>query len=1224
MGKVSSFFEGLLGILLSLSNRLEWVARKRFSEKRCGAPIILAANNKLRLSHIKLAGFKSFVDPTEISFPGALVGVVGPNGCGKSNVIDAVRWVLGESRASALRGESMQDVIFNGSANRPPVGRASVEMIFDNSLGKAAGQWSNYAEISIKRILRRDGESTYHINNIHVRRRDVADIFLGTGIGGRGYAIIEQGMIARIIEAKPEELRMFLEEAAGVSKYRERRRETEVRLADTRENLVRLNDICQELEKQLLHLDEQARIARQFNEAKMRLHTAQNLFWCSRKQEAATRRILAEEELQALEATLELETATLRGIEKYLEEKRAQHYAISDAVHQAQGDLYAANAQVAQVEQKIRHLRDNHQRLAQQAAEAKTRLEQHERQAADAAGSLNGKFEELKRASEAREASMRKAAMENEKLPRAEIAARLHQDKVIETQRNLLLIEQAGKLEESHCTHAEKNFQHLETRRMRLLNEGEALAQPETEELSRLHRQAESTAVDLEQKRGLLAQTESLLREAEEVKHEFVRTAQTMEQRIVQAEARVSALRRLQARLESSEGLSEWLARHRLHVLPRLWQNLQIADGWEDALEAVLRERLNSTQLESLETAHGWLSDSPPGKWTLFESFHPASEEAQDEQAGEAGDRIPLRRYVTCNGETIKPALYEWLSGVFTIDDIPAALRQRASLALGEMLVTPRGHLVTRHSLTYYAPDSQLHGVLARQREITQTEAEIRPLKEDLANQKSSLATAEEDCRELELFISRLRYDVDELQPLHHDAQMQILKLTQLTERIRQRREQIDVELDEIGEQAKADALRKSQSESKLVEYRLQIEHLREQLQKEVLEAESAAQLLQAQRQLVERSTQEMQEATFHEKTCQNNIVELENVARNIDENRLALEAHMRRLETEQRLLDDAQLNGILQEWLTHRDQRQGRLGELRDTQEALGSELRKAEQERMTSEQKLHPLREAINIVRLKEQEARITENQFGDHLKESGAKEEDLLPILGKTRPSTLQAEINRLNIEIAGLGAVNLGALDQLQACKTRKTYLDSQAQDLNEASETLKSAIRRIDSETRERLLTTVHKVNDHLSELFPTIFGGGQARLILNGEEILDSGVQIVAQPPGKKNSSIHLLSGGEKALTALALVFSLFRLNPAPFCLLDEVDAPLDDSNTERFCNLVRKMSRYTQFVFITHNKITMEMAQQLIGVTMQEKGVSRVVAVEIEEAVRPHVALEL
>jgi chromosome segregation protein len=919
-------------------------------------------------------------------------------------------------------------------------------------------------------------------------------------------------------------------------------------------------------------------------------------------------------------------------MEKYLGEKRAGHYAISDTVQQAQGDLYAANAQVAQLEQQIRHLRDNQQRVAQQISEAKTRLEQHEKQAADTAVSLQRKFAELRSTSEMREISTRKAEVENEQLPLADTAARVHQGRVIDIQRNLLLVEQAGKLEESHRDHAEKNFRHLEARRTRLLREREALTQPEVEALSDLHRQAEGMAVDLEQNRLILAHTESRLREAEEVRHGLVRHVQTIEQQIIQAEARLSALQRLQARLQGSEGLSDWLGRHQLHALPRLWQSLQITDGWEDALEAVLRERLNSTQLERLEAAHDWLPDPPPGKWALFESFsseaNQAGEEAQGGNAGEAGEvkegeKVPLRRHVACNSQAIKPVLNEWLNGVFIADDIPEALLRRASLPVGEMLVTRRGHVVTRHSLTYYAPDSQLHGVLARQREIIQTEAEIRPLRESLLSEKSSLETAEEDCRELELSISRLRHDADELQTLHHDVQMQILKLTQLNERAAQRRGQIDAELAEITQQAEMEALRKSHGETKLVEHRQQIERLREHLRKETREAEAAEQLLQEQRQLVENARKEMQEAVFHERACQNNISELENAVRRIDENRIMLQAHLERLQTEQTAFDDTQLHGMLKEWLAHREQRERRLGELRNSQEALGNELREIEQERMASEQKLHPMREAINAVRLRQQEAQITENQFGEQLKEAGANEEELLPILGKARPSTLQTEINRLNLEIEGLGAVNLGALEQLQACKTRKTYLDSQAQDLNEASETLKSAIRRIDSETRERLLSTVQTVNDHLSELFSTIFGGGQAKLILNGEEILDSGVQIVAQPPGKRNSSIHLLSGGEKALTALALVFSLFRLNPAPFCLLDEVDAPLDDSNTERFCNLVKRMSHYTQFVFITHNKITMEMAQRLVGITMQEKGVSRVVAVEIEEAARPHVALE-
>ena len=1178
----------------------------------------------MRLSHIKLAGFKSFVDPTDIPVPGDLVGVVGPNGCGKSNVIDAVRWVLGESRASALRGESMQDVIFNGSVNRKPIGRASVELIFDNRHGKAAGQWSSYAEICIKRVLRRDGESTYHINNIHVRRRDVADIFLGTGIGGRGYAIIEQGMISRIIEAKPEELRVYLEEAAGISKYRERRRETELRLADTRENLLRLTDICHELGKQLVRLEQQAGVAARFQDLTDELQKAQNLLWCARKQEAAVRRALAEKEYRSLQTALEAETAALRGIEKSLEEKRTSHYATTDSVHEAQGELYAVNADVAHIEQQIRHLRENRQRIGQQIAIVGDQLEHKVRQAEDAADSLRRWREELDQAMLAREAGKKKAVAENEKLPEADATFRTCQEKLTETQRRLLLVEQAGRLEESHRDHAGKNLGQLESRRLRLVTERDALSQPGADELSRLYQCAEDAAAVLLQKRETLAQTENLLEGASEEKYQLGREVQALEQQIVKAEARLTALQRLQHRLEGGERLSAWLSKHRLDSLPRLWEGIQIEKGWEDALEAVLRERLNSAELERLEVSEEWAGDPPPGKCALFESNGRGAQAEQWESGAKVGEMpereallTPLQQYLKYDRAELRMVLAEWLSGIFVAESMQAGLAQRAGLSPGEMLVTREGNIITRHSLTYYAPDSQLHGVLARQREIGEIKTEMDGLRAERSIGISTLREAEERYAELDTSVTRLRAETGQLQQQHHNAEMQALKLAQLTERTNQRSEQIESELAEIEHQARGEVSRKVDAEKKLTAYQAELAVLERQVHEEKRARQIAEQFLNAQRQLVQNAGRELQEAVFQEKNCQHKIAEVVSSIRLIDDNIVELKAHLEKLQAEQITFDETQLNSLLQERLEQRDQREQRLAMARNALEGVAGELREIEQARMTSEQKIPPLREAIGQVRLKEQEARITENQFAEHLKDSGTHERELIEILGKTKPSALQAEITRLNSAIAALGAVNPGALDELESCRLRKTYLDSQSQDLQEASETLQSAIRQIDRETRQRLLETVDKVNVHLEEMFPTMFGGGQAKLIVRGEEILDAGIQIFAQPPGKKNSSIHLLSGGEKALTALAFVFSLFQLNPAPFCLLDEVDAPLDDSNTERFCNLVRKMSRQTQFIFISHNKITMEMAHQLIGVTMQEKGVSRVVAVEIEEAVR-------
>ncbi len=1171
----------------------------------------------MRLSHIKLAGFKTFVDPTVIPVPSDLVGVVGPNGCGKSNVIDAVRWVLGESKASALRGESMQDVIFNGSANRKPVERTSVELVFDNSLGKTGGQWSDYAEISIKRVLLRDGDSTYYMNNIHVRRRDIADVFLGTGIGSRGYAIIEQGMISRIIEAKPEELRIFLEEAAGVSKYRERRRETELRLRDTRENLLRIDDICQELEKQLQHLEEQAEVAGKFKDVQSQLSVAQNLLWLARKQEAATQRLRREKEVQRLELELEAETSCLRETEKRLEEGRAKHYAASDSLHEGQGELYAANAEVARIEQQVQHLRENQQRIEQQITVARNQIKHYEEQMESSTESLDQWRRELEKASLNFEGSKEKTAAENERLPQTETAFRLCQEKLREVQRSLLLTDQARQLEESHRTHAEKSLQQLESRREKLLEEKEALPQPDDLELSRLQREIESTVVELKSKQDSLVQTEEQLLKTEEIKREITHETQMLEQQITKMEARSSALERLQHRLEDNEGLSEWLAKYKLDALPRLWQNIQIDKGWEDALESVLRERLNSSSLERLEIVQDWIEDSPPGKWTLFETKVSAEQQLNDETLHGKEDWKSLEWYLTCENTGIKSVLKEWLRGIFVVESIQDGLLQRTKLAPGEMLVTREGHFFTQHSLTYYAPDSQLHGVLARQREISQIKTDAKELGTSLTKQKSRLVIAEEDCNKLGDLISQLRIDSEELQQQHHDLQMQALKLTQLAEQSGQRGDQILVELTGVKQQIEVEGSQKQSSEKKLAEYQDQVLVLQGRVKKEKEEEEATEQTLNNQRQLVQNVVKEMQEAEFYEKTCQNKIVEIENTILGINESFAELRTRLEKLESEQDSFDESALNSQLQEWLALREQRELFLKTARSTLEDAAKELQEIEQERIASEQKLHPLRESISQARLKEQEAQIVENQFDEKLKEAGADEEELLQVLGKTRPSRIQSDIDQLNTEIESLGAVNLAALEELHTSQERKIYLDSQFKDLQEAVETLENAIRRIDRETRERLLETFEKVNGHLDEMFPTIFGGGKAKLVLSGEEILDSGVQIIAQPPGKKNSSIHLLSGGEKALTALALVFSLFKLNPAPFCLLDEVDAPLDDSNTERFCDLLRKMSDQTQFVFVSHNKITMELAQHLIGVTMQEQGVSRIVAVDIEEAVK-------
>ncbi len=1165
----------------------------------------------MRLSHIKLAGFKSFVDPTHIALPGQLVGVVGPNGCGKSNVIDALRWVLGESRASALRGESMQDVIFNGSGNRKPVARASVELVFDNTLGKAAGQWSTYAEISIKRVLQRDGESSYFINNQHVRRKDITDIFLGTGLGARAYAIIEQGMISRIIEAKPEELRVFLEEAAGVSKYRDRRRETELRLSDTRDNMLRVSDIVQELEKQLAHLNEQAEVAKHYRELEAKRELSQRLLWLVNKQEAESRRIRLLQQVEKTRNDLEAENAKLREVESTLESARSEHFALADALHAKQGDLYATNAEVSRLEQQIAFLNEQRNRMAQQIVNGERQIEQQRTQLQGLQSLLEHWQHQRQEAGVRVEICENHAETEAQRMPKVEEDARAAQDNYNAVQRGHLLAQQQLQLAETQRGHVQNNLQQLGGRKSRLLLELDNLPKPNNEALEQAQQQIVEVRAEYDTQQKTLLQLQEQLPLADNEQRSKRVAAQELERSLSQVEARLSALDQLQSQLDNDKNLKEWLTRHKLDNAPRLWKSVRIEQGWDDALEAVLRERLNALALVHLDDTANW-KEPPPAKLAVFAA---ASGNGADPLA--PAGLTSLATYVNCDDKHVTQVVRDWLTGIYAVADLAQALTQRASLPAGAWLVTPQGHLVGASSVLFHAPDSQLHGVLARQREIEKLQLEAQHQAASLEHGKQQVAQAEEAYRAIEGRIGPLRASANVLQQRQHALQMQILKLTQANERSHERRMQIEQELQELADHA-------SGEQRQLEEIAERMLVLRENMTSHQEEAEQARQhsytqeaLLREQRERSQKSQHELQEARFFAKTCADKISDLDhNIKHSIStltQSELAL-VHTRHELTN---MSDSVNQQQLQAALELRQAREQALAEARNVLEHATLNLNKLEQELMLCEQKLNPLREKVQEITLKEQEARLHFEQWAQQLQ--GVDEARLQLELENhpVKPSSLQVELARLSDNISSLGAVNLAALDELKAAEERKAYLDAQAKDLNQAIHTLESAIRRIDKESRDLLMGTYEEVNRHLAELFPVLFGGGEARLVLTGEEILDSGVQVMAHPPGKKNASIHLLSGGEKALTAIALVFSLFQLNPAPFCLLDEVDAPLDDTNTERLCNLIKKMAVNTQFIFISHNKITMELAQQLIGVTMQERGVSKVVSVDIEEALR-------
>ncbi|MFA6972259.1 MAG: chromosome segregation protein SMC [Gallionella sp.] len=1168
----------------------------------------------MRLSQIKLAGFKSFVDPTHIHLPGQIVGVVGPNGCGKSNVIDALRWVLGESKASALRGESMQDVIFNGSGKRKPVARASVELVFDNQLGKAAGQWASYAEISIKRVLLRNGESSYHINNQKVRRKDITDIFLGTGLGARAYAIVEQGMISRIIEAKPEELRVFLEEAAGVSRYRDRRRETAQRLGDTRENLLRVDDILQEMDKQLEHLVEQAKVATQYRELETKRNTAQQLLWLLRKQEADISRAGFAAHAGRTRTELEFQTAALREIESRLETERSSHYQLSDALHARQGELYSANAEIARLEQLIKHAALQHQRLQLQIDNTARQIEQQQQQRLSAVNQL----EHWQRQHEESALKLLEADQQVQSagvnLPHAEEAARTARERYNGLQREALKLQQQLQLARTQHDNLLRNVAQFESRRSRLLLELDNLPRPDSDALQ----QAQEETVELEmahqQLEEKLADLQEQLPQADQERQRLRASLQQQERQAGLSAARLHALQQLQQQLDNDKNLSDWLRRHRLDKLPHLWQSIRIESGWENALEAVLRERLNALAAPVDEI--DW-SDAPPARLALFE---PGATESVAVDAvvavdAGAGALIPLLNYVQCQDELVLPAINVWLGFVYAVTDTATGWSRRGQLPPGGCFVTPDGHLVDTHSVLFHAPDSQLYGVLNRQREIEQLENQLIIDNKSVDILKNQLAEAEQCYRAIEAQIPPLRSSVNDSKQRQHALQMQILKLNQAHERSQERAQQIAHEMQEVAELRVIEQDQQQEIIGKMEMLREEEATCQVQAEEAHHHAEAQEIALREQRERAQQVQHARHEAHFFSRTCQDKIADLQVNIQTVMEVLMQSEQNLQQLRMELSDSRDESATLALQSALDARQAAEQALNDARNSLENVTGSLQDREQARLSCEHKLGGLREQLAEYALKEQEARLYFEQWATQLE--GVDESMLVPLLPGAKPGQLQNELNRLNRAIEALGAVNLAALEELQSATERKGYLDAQALDLQQAMATLEDAIRHIDRESRELLMETYNQVNLQLAELFPILFAGGEARLVLTGEEILDSGVQVMAQPPGKKNSTIHLLSGGEKALTAIALIFSLFQLNPAPFCLLDEVDAPLDDTNTERLCELIKKMALHTQFVFISHNKIAMEMAQQLIGVTMQEKGVSKVVTVDIEAALR-------
>ncbi|MWV16783.1 chromosome segregation protein SMC [Pseudomonas sp. L-22-4S-12] len=1156
----------------------------------------------MRLKCIKLAGFKSFVDPTTVSFPSNMAAVVGPNGCGKSNIIDAVRWVMGESSAKNLRGESMTDVIFNGSNTRKPVTQASIELIFDNSDGSLTGEYSAFAEISIRRRVTRDSQNTYFLNGVKCRRRDITDIFLGTGLGPRSYSIIEQGMISKLIEAKPEDLRNFIEEAAGISKYKERRRETESRIRRTHENLARLTDLREELERQLERLHRQAQSAEKYQEykAEERQLKAQlsALRWQALNEQVGSReRVIGDQEV-AFEALV----AEQRNADASIERLRDGHHELSERFNQVQGRFYSVGGDIARVEQSIQH---GQQRLRQlqddlnEAERARLETESHLGHDRTLLATLGEELAMLEPEQELTAAAAEESAAG---LEEAEGAMHGWQERWDSFNQRSAEPRRQAEVQQSRSQQLEQSLERLAERQRRLAEElAQLAADPEDAAILELSEQLAASELNLEE---LQAAEEGLVERLEQLRGELRQATQAQQQaqgELQRLNGRIVSLEALQqAALNPGKGAAEWLREQQLNHRPRLAEGLRVEAGWELAVETVLGADLQAVLLDDFNGLD--LAGFDQGELRLV---NPQSGGAR--VAGSLLDKVEA-------GFDLAP----WLAKVRPVESLGEALAQRSQLAQDESLISRDGYWVGRHFLRVRRASAAESGVLARGQELERLGLEREEREAALADLDERLLQLQAGQRQQEDAREQQRRLVQEQARRQGELKAQLSAGQAKAEQLTLRRRRLDGELTELAEQRELE--QEQLGEARLI--------LQEALDAMAIDTEQREQLLVSRDQLRERLDRMRQEARAHKDHAHQLAVRLGSIRAQHESTRQALERlelqFERAIERREQLslnLEEGEapleeLRIKLEELL---DKRMGVEDELKLARLALEDadrELRDAEKRRTQAEQQSQLLRSQLEQQRMGWQELSVRRKALQDQLLEDGYDLHGVLASLpSEASEKAWEEELERLAARIQRLGPINLAAIDEYQQQSERKRYLDAQNADLVEALDTLENVIRKIDKETRNRFKDTFDQINAGLQALFPKVFGGGHAYLELTGEDLLDTGVAIMARPPGKKNSTIHLLSGGEKALTALALVFAIFKLNPAPFCMLDEVDAPLDDANVGRYARLVKEMSETVQFIYITHNKIAMEMADQLMGVTMHEPGCSRLVAVDVEEA---------
>jgi chromosome segregation protein len=1163
----------------------------------------------MRLTKLKIAGFKSFVDPTTVTFPSSLTGVVGPNGCGKSNIIDAVRWVMGEISAKHLRGESMADVIFNGSASRKPLGQASVELVFDNSDGKIGGPYASYNEVALKRAVSRDGTSDYFINGLKVRRKDITQLFLGTGLGTRSYAIIEQGMISRVIEARPDDLRAFLEEAAGISRYKERRRETESRIGHTRENLDRLNDLREEVEKQIRHLQRQAATARRYQTLKEEERKLSAELLALRLQSLDLEAAVRDAATLGCETAMQAVLADLREAEARIERIRADQSAQADALNAIQGRFYEAGAEVTRIEQGIEYARELRSRQRADLEQIDSQTAELDRVVQLDRVQLEALAMELSTMVPALDQAHERERVASQALSRCEQALTSWQFSWDNHAQAVALGQRETQVERARIEQLESQQRRLLQQRERQESERESFAQLQPPAgLEALAERADAARAASEAAAAELQELLSQISATREQEREQSQSLNTLRVRLQQAQGeQVSTEALQQAALGKASGrVTQWLKSQSLDRHPRLAQQLRVDKGWERAVETVLGSYLEAVCVDGLDSVTDLLASFDGGYLAVVST---------GEGAGSVHAAASLQAKV--HGATVLGSV---LAAVLTADSLSEALKLRRQLKAGESVVTRDGIWLGNDWLRVSRDADPHAGVIEREEILRDIGAQADALSGEVKELEIQLEGTRERVREHEDRRERCQAEVNRLHRDHVDRRAELSSAKVRNDDAARRLEQLESELADLRvELARSETeLRASRARMEtaidalaaLEPQRMELEQDRERMRLGLAEARNAA--TAAQQHARELAIQVESRRSSHAAL----ITTVGRLEKQLED------LHARRLELLGQIAEGeapiAEAQAQLERGLRQRAEIEAELRAARIASDELDGLLREQDAARYAVDQRLEAARSGLDEARLAAQQVRIRREGVAEQLTAMNYEFAALVAqIAADATVAAWESQLEDTKGKIERLGQVNLAAIGEFKEQSERKEYLDRQCKDLTDALETLESAMRKIDRETRTRFQDTFDRVNAGLKDKFPRLFGGGHAYLELTGEDSNSAGVSVMARPPGKRNSTISQLSGGEKALTAVALVFAIFDLNPAPFCLLDEVDAPLDENNVGRFCDIVRDMSRSVQFIFITHNKSTMEMASQLVGVTMNEPGVSRLVSVDVDEAVR-------